>query len=640
MSATYKRRSAEKTGSALSMTGSVAHLEREEREVSKGAEAHTSMEMAVASEELGEEESPHITQLKKSKTSTSSSSRIKSRTPTPASRRRQPRWPAESNRRERRSQPQADRSRRRRTVHQPPRIIRSRPFTFPGTPARWRYPVPAIDVDGERRWRRGQGWREDEIEEEEDPSAHEEAQFALPRPILSPSPAKKTRRLSSTARRALGLSAQVLHTVLLLRLPRLYVARFEVEEELAPTFRATWDDLVNEWRTQSVVSALLLSAILSMLQQTAAFDPLVRILVQISLLCTAMSLFFGSLHSVSFKGAKAETWTQEKRTSTGTVLAVPAIWLGWSIILFVTCVIVFAFRSTSEAHDPLSKGAARGLRIGMGILLALGLSCFVFVILTLRRIHTGNKPHRRLRVAPTRRKPLSIAAQRASTAKSSLFLEQACPGQGTHALDRAAASFAFPVEEIAPTRVLMLGSPSDSEMGPPERTIPGDRMWAARDVHDTDWISFTEDVIRVWSNEQHNHEAAVSGLLHHWNQRFFVPRSLESVLCHEQQLATDTHAIAIYVVHRNPDAVLGPLPRLNEWTHAGLTVHRFLDDGGNAVRCETVRITPMNGWQQRMARGDVPSSIYMPAQAQQNPPTLGSLLFEHRDSWTPVGTAD
>ncbi|KAJ7302021.1 hypothetical protein DFH08DRAFT_669269, partial [Mycena albidolilacea] len=59
------------------------------------------------------------------------------------------------------------------------------------------------------------------------------------------------------------------------------------------------DALPPEWRTQNVISALMLLAILTMLQIDAvAADPISRTTALISLVCALMCLLFGSLYII------------------------------------------------------------------------------------------------------------------------------------------------------------------------------------------------------------------------------------------------------------------------------------------------------------------------------------------------------
>ncbi|KAJ7725425.1 hypothetical protein DFH07DRAFT_252722 [Mycena maculata] len=169
-------------------------------------------------------------------------------------------------------------------------------------------------------------------------------------------------------------------------------------------FRHSWegfiDALLREWKTQNVVSALMLSAILTMLQiDAAAADPIARTTALLSLISALMSLLFGSMYIVRFgtmrKMYKAATWADEAQRGRTSILwnvwimlAIPAVWLAWSIILFVTCIMAFTWRTgaaDSSAASALSDNAARGLRIGVSAVLAVALIYLFLVVKTFRK---------------------------------------------------------------------------------------------------------------------------------------------------------------------------------------------------------------------------------------------------------------
>ncbi|KAJ7915860.1 hypothetical protein B0H13DRAFT_1609989 [Mycena leptocephala] len=169
-------------------------------------------------------------------------------------------------------------------------------------------------------------------------------------------------------------------------------------------FRHSWegfiDSLLREWKTQNVIAALMLSAILTMLQiDAAASDPIARTTAILSLISALMSLLFGSMYIIRFgtmrKMYKAASWADEAQRGKTSILwnvwillAIPAVWLAWSIILFVTCIMVFTWR-TGATEDPvdtaLSHNAARGLRIGVSTVLAAALIYFFLIVKTFRK---------------------------------------------------------------------------------------------------------------------------------------------------------------------------------------------------------------------------------------------------------------
>ncbi|KAJ7831186.1 hypothetical protein B0H14DRAFT_1184778 [Mycena olivaceomarginata] len=160
-------------------------------------------------------------------------------------------------------------------------------------------------------------------------------------------------------------------------------------------FRHSWegfiDSLLRQWETQNYVSALLLAAIITMLQiDAAASDPIARTTAILSLISALMSILFGSMYIIRFgtmrKMYKAAIWADEAQNTRTSVLwnewimlAIPAVWLAWSLILFVTCIMAYAWR-TGAAEDPvnavLSNNAALGLRIGASAVLGVALVYF------------------------------------------------------------------------------------------------------------------------------------------------------------------------------------------------------------------------------------------------------------------------
>ncbi|KIJ12907.1 hypothetical protein PAXINDRAFT_170945 [Paxillus involutus ATCC 200175] len=174
------------------------------------------------------------------------------------------------------------------------------------------------------------------------------------------------------------------------------------------TFKHSWeafiDSLMREWKTLNLVSALLLSAILSMFQNSAmAGDPIVRTAALLSLTCALMSLCYGCVYIVRFGTMrsmyKATRWAEEAgRTTTfilwnvWVLLAMPSVWLAWSMIFFIIAILSFVWRSGSTADSvppSLSPSAALGPRIALTAVFLLGLVYFVAIVKTL---HTYGRP--------------------------------------------------------------------------------------------------------------------------------------------------------------------------------------------------------------------------------------------------------
>ncbi|TFK38159.1 hypothetical protein BDQ12DRAFT_123232 [Crucibulum laeve] len=114
------------------------------------------------------------------------------------------------------------------------------------------------------------------------------------------------------------------------------------KEDLQNAWEEFIGTLTREWETLNIVSALLLSAILTVLQiETASSYPLTQFSAFFSLICALMSLLYGCMYIIRFGGLrKTLTWAlewaseaQQTRTpifwNTWVMLAMPAVWLCW-----------------------------------------------------------------------------------------------------------------------------------------------------------------------------------------------------------------------------------------------------------------------------------------------------------------------
>ncbi|PFH46375.1 hypothetical protein AMATHDRAFT_155284 [Amanita thiersii Skay4041] len=170
-------------------------------------------------------------------------------------------------------------------------------------------------------------------------------------------------------------------------------------------FKNSWeffiDSLMREWKTLNVVSALLLSAILTMFQiPSAASDPIIRNAALLSLVCALMSLSYGCMYIVKFGTMRsmfrASRWAEEARKSKTSIfwnvwvfLAMPAVWMAWSMICFVFSILAFVWRTGSvidpEERPPISVEAALGPRIAITTVFLLGLVYCLLILRTLQR---------------------------------------------------------------------------------------------------------------------------------------------------------------------------------------------------------------------------------------------------------------
>ncbi|KJA14139.1 hypothetical protein HYPSUDRAFT_220615 [Hypholoma sublateritium FD-334 SS-4] len=169
-------------------------------------------------------------------------------------------------------------------------------------------------------------------------------------------------------------------------------------------FKATWesfiDNVMREWKTFNILSVLLLSAILTILQiPGAADDPVTRYSALLSLICALLSLLFGCMYIIRFgsmrKTYKAAEWALEaKRTKTAilwnvwVLLAMPAFWLTWSIVLYIVCIMSFIWRTNAQSTQlapPLSNTHLLIIRISISSVLGLGMLYGALVLRTFSR---------------------------------------------------------------------------------------------------------------------------------------------------------------------------------------------------------------------------------------------------------------
>ncbi|KAE9383002.1 hypothetical protein BT96DRAFT_930075 [Gymnopus androsaceus JB14] len=184
-------------------------------------------------------------------------------------------------------------------------------------------------------------------------------------------------------------------------------------------FKLSWeafiDSLMREWKTLNVVSALLLSAILTMFQiNDAATDPITRTAALLSLVCAIMSLSYGCIFIVRFGTMRsmyrASIWAEEaQKTKTlvwwnvWVLLAMPAVWMSWSMIFFIVSIISFVWRTGGESdppeRSPLSDRAVLGPRIAVTFIFFLGMMYFFLIVRTLQSYGSnGFGPRERTRV--------------------------------------------------------------------------------------------------------------------------------------------------------------------------------------------------------------------------------------------------
>ncbi|KIK63945.1 hypothetical protein GYMLUDRAFT_40154 [Collybiopsis luxurians FD-317 M1] len=199
-------------------------------------------------------------------------------------------------------------------------------------------------------------------------------------------------------------AASVVDLSLPLPLPEEWNANPTLVSPALVRFKFSWetfiDSLMREWKTLNVVSALLLSAILTMFQiNNAATDPLTRTAALLSLICALMSLSYGCIYIVRFATMRsmyrASIWAEEAQKTRTLVywnvwvlLAMPAVWMSWSMILFITSIMSFVWRTGAESdpdeRPPLSDKWALGPRIAITFVFFIGMVYFFLIVKTLR----------------------------------------------------------------------------------------------------------------------------------------------------------------------------------------------------------------------------------------------------------------
>ncbi|KAG2014184.1 hypothetical protein CC2G_011027 [Coprinopsis cinerea AmutBmut pab1-1] len=199
-------------------------------------------------------------------------------------------------------------------------------------------------------------------------------------------------------------------------LPRQSISRgLPFPDEWTPTsvppslfrFKQSWeafiDSLLREWKTFNIVSALLASAIVSMFQVPEAVeDPITRTAALLSLICALMSLSYGCMYIVRFgtmrSMTRASNWAEEaQKTKTliwwnvWVMLAMPAVWMAWAMLLFITAIMSFVWRVGSDAdpppgeRPPIPFNTALGPRIAITFVFVLGMVYLFLIISTLKR---------------------------------------------------------------------------------------------------------------------------------------------------------------------------------------------------------------------------------------------------------------
>ncbi|KAF8652629.1 hypothetical protein AX16_004290 [Volvariella volvacea WC 439] len=165
-------------------------------------------------------------------------------------------------------------------------------------------------------------------------------------------------------------------------------------------YKASWrgfvDELIKEWKTLNLVSTLMMAAVLAFLQlPTVAQDRLTAVVAVLSLQSALMSLLYGCAYAIRFnvmkQKEKALAWAaftiEDSNVIWGpwVMLALPSIWLAWSMILFIISILAFTWRGYPEA-TARDFNFNLACKISITAVMAIGLFCFCFIIQMLRAI--------------------------------------------------------------------------------------------------------------------------------------------------------------------------------------------------------------------------------------------------------------
>ncbi|EJU05963.1 hypothetical protein DACRYDRAFT_73183 [Dacryopinax primogenitus] len=165
-------------------------------------------------------------------------------------------------------------------------------------------------------------------------------------------------------------------------------------------FKLSWeefiDHVIKEWKTLNLVSALLLTAILTLFQIEVSNEPVTHTCGLLSLVCALMSLIFGCMYIIRFSTmrpmSKAARWAQAAQASqTNPIwnvwifLAIPAVFLAWSLIFFIATILAYTW--TSDPIVPpeyLTAPSSWISRSFVSAVVGLGVLAFCGVIMTFK----------------------------------------------------------------------------------------------------------------------------------------------------------------------------------------------------------------------------------------------------------------
>ncbi|KAF8638488.1 hypothetical protein AX17_002176 [Amanita inopinata Kibby_2008] len=169
-------------------------------------------------------------------------------------------------------------------------------------------------------------------------------------------------------------------------------------DEVKRSWNEFIDSVCKEWSTLNIVSVLLLTAIYNVLQlEGTSGSALIQCTALMSLISALMSLTYGCLYIIRFETMrrpyKAMQWAWDARNISRSIwwnvfilLALPSVWLAWSLTLFLICTMAIVWKAASHTRDPHGIGPLPlSVQITVSAFLLVGLIYLVLVVSTFAR---------------------------------------------------------------------------------------------------------------------------------------------------------------------------------------------------------------------------------------------------------------
>ncbi|KAJ3729430.1 hypothetical protein C8R42DRAFT_651867 [Lentinula raphanica] len=332
-------------------------------------------------------------------------------------------------------------------------------------------------------------------------------------------------------------------------------------------FRVSWemlvDDMLQEWKMFNIISTLIETSVpllLSLDSQTGS-DPIVKFCALLSFICAGISLLCGSFCVLQFgsmrKMPKAAEWTREAHKSDQLMwwncwimLAMPATWLTWSILLLLASMMSYTWRSFSQ--HPLSSVSAHTIlsfQITISAVLGCGVFCVVALVSTLC-LQFGDPLEQKFVYR-------ALDDRRPSPKENTVTSEWEQPkGSPQHAAKSPSLSGLPRSHEPLPT------APISSVHAPFSTTklmdadtiypVPSDlpRYVHHRAQNFSPWSSFTIELQKAFQNSASpSPEDDAFSCIERWNEQVFTPNGLEAILCMEFPIGSEQQDQGIYSVY-------------------------------------------------------------------------------------------